>query len=423
MAESSPSKDTDLKDKSTIDLLMQKFSKIEENLLNRFNKVEKRMESFENSQKDENLDRESGSESERESQSEKGEDSDDSVDRSDRRSEQVKNTCKRNRSTDSRARGTEERSTRGRNDRKHSKVRDDDDVSVRDGNGDDLARGEYDDTGSVSDFQIELDQRQTSKSAQALSALEDDLEIVVENGEKVDEKLAKVIKNRFTVKCSKEKLESKTKEHKIPENCQEIKAPLLDEVLTDKGFVDRNARKDDNRLADIQSLIATATAALVGQTDSLNNQVQQSNDPKEIDIANKVIKTNGDIFAVLGLAQQELSQRRRFEIGKALPREIASIATATIQTGSGTETLFGHDAERLIRNARDSYRARGGKSYMHKRGRGQRFHPYGQGSSASGGQRYQSPNKAPFLGKSPSFGGRGTYSRGGNAPRRGSYRK
>ena len=204
---------------------------------------------------------------------------------------------------------------------------------------------------------------------------------------------------------------------------------MLDEALTDKGLIDRNARKDDNRLSDIQSLIATTTAALVGQTDNLNKHVQESKDPKEIDMANQVIKTNGDIFAVLGYAQQELSQRRRFVIGKALPKEIASIATATIQTGSGPgpETLFGHDVERLIRNARDSYRAvanRGGKNYMQKR-QGQRYHPYGHGSSTSGGgQRYQSQQRAPFLGKSPSFSGRGTYNnRGGNAPRRANYRK
>ena len=410
MADESMCKENEQKEKSKIDLIFEKFNKMEENLVNRLNKVENKMVSFEKSQKEEKLDLvETGTESDGEIA--RDEESDDSADR------RVDRRGNRNRNSESRARGTDERSARGRN-------REDDNISVRDGNEDDLARGENDEVGSVSDFQIELDHRQTSKSAQALSALEDDLEIVVEDGEKVDEKLAKVIKNRFTVKCSKEKLDSKMKEHKIPENCHVIKAPLLDEVLTEKGLVDRNARKDDNRLADIQSLIATATAALVGQTDSLNSQVQESNDPKEIEMANKVIKTNGDVFAVLGFAQQELSQRRRFEIGKALPREIASIASANIQTGS--ETLFGHDADRLIRNARDSFRAAanrgaGNKSYMHKR-RGQRYHPYGQGGSTSG-QRYQSQNRAPFLGKSPSFSGRGTYSRGGNAPRRGSYRK
>ena len=425
-------KDSD-KEKSTIDLLMDKFSKIEEHLVNRFNIVEKRMDNLEKSQSDGKIGLGSrlDSDSDRESQSGR-EDSDGS--------EQGKCTRTRNndrrargtdctQNTDRRARGTDGRSARGRNDRNVTdEDRNDDVFSVRDGNEDELDRGEFDDHDeSVSDFQIEVAQPKASSSALALSALEDDLEIVVEDGDKVDEKIAKVIKNRFTVKCSKEKLESKTKEHKIPENCQVIKAPLLDDVLTDKGLVDRNARKDDNRLADIQSLIATATAALVGQTNSLNNQVQESKDPKEIEMANKVIKTNGDIFAVLGLAQQELSQRRRFEIGKALPREIASISTATIQTGSGPgpENLFGHDVERLMRNARDSFRAgtnRGGKSYMHNR-RGQRYHPYGQGSSSRGGQRYQSQQRAPFLGKSQSFSGRGTYSRGGNAPRRGHYRK
>ena len=272
---------------------------------------------------------------------------------------------------------------------------------------------------SVSDFQMDSD---AESVAEALHDLEDELEITVQDGDKVHDRLANVIQNRFTVKLPKDKLEIKMKDHKIPQNCSVIKAPALDDTLTEKGLVDRNARKDDNRLVDVQNLIATATAALIKQTNDLNEQVSAQN-PKEKELANKVIKTNGDIFAVLGMAQQELSQRRRFEISKSLPKDIASIATAQIQTGS--DTLFGYDVERLIRNARDSYRAaahnnRGGKGF-HQQKRGSRYHPYGA-QSGSKGRYQQSQHKTPFLGRSPYRGG--ANSRGENPRRgRGNFRK
>ena len=187
----------------------------------------------------------------------------------------------------------------------------------------------------------------------------------------------------------------------------------------DDVFLDKSAKKDDNRLVDIQSLIATATAALSKLTNELNDQVARSKEQKEMEMANKVIKTNGEVFAILGLAQQELSQRRRFEIGKSLPKDVAGIATATIKTGS--ETLFGQDVENLMKNARESYKAmasRVGRNYTHTyKRRGQRYQPY------NASQRYQGQQKTSFLGRGQPFSGRGVNSRGGNAQRRGNYRR
>ena len=90
-------KDSD-KEKSTIDLLMDKFSKIEENLVNRFNIFEKRMDNLEKSQSDGKIGLGSrlDSDSDRESQSGR-EDSDGS--------EQGK--CTRTRNNDRRVRGTD----------------------------------------------------------------------------------------------------------------------------------------------------------------------------------------------------------------------------------------------------------------------------------------------------------------------------
>ena len=48
-------------------------------------------------------------------------------------------------------------------------------------------------------------------------------------GKPVAEKLANITKNRFSVKLSEKKLKEKMDGHQIPENCLEIKTPLLNE--------------------------------------------------------------------------------------------------------------------------------------------------------------------------------------------------
>ena len=269
---------------------------------------------------------------------------------------------------------------------------------------------------SVNDFCVQLGNQ---NNAPALNDLGKDLEVKVQDGDRIHDKLAEAIFNRFTVSLPKEKLDDKLKAHKIPENCKATKAPTLDKELVDKGYVDRAARKDDNRLADIQNLIATATAALGQLSHELNSQVAGGTaDNKALDIINKVIKVNGDVYALLGHAQQELSQRRRYKVVQRMPREVASIATATIRPGA--ESLFDDDTDYLMKTARANYKAQ--QYRLNKRGRGygnsQKYHPY-QNQGYKGGYKNQ---KQHFLDRHPSMG-RGAQSRGGNNPKRGGYRK
>ena len=382
-------------------------------ILNKFSKVEDRLDKLENKEQTEIVSTSSSAEN--------GESSEDeghsaqSKARTPRRDVSVEDATAARGSKKRKGRNEYkdcEKSARGskRGDRTDSE--EEEEFSVRDGNSDSFARGENDDIESVSDFRIQIEDK---KNAKALDDLENDLEYHTTDGDKVHEKLAKAIHNRFTVKLPKDKLENKIKQHKIPKNCSVVKAPILDEELTEKGLVDKNTRKDDNRLADIQSLIATTTAAL-GNLSIKVNEASKSSDNKEVlEMADKVIETNGDAFAILGLAQQELSQRRRFEISRALPKDVASIATANIQTGS--ETLFGNNVQGLIRNARESYRFaanRGGA--RNGRGKTDRYRPYNSSKRYQGQGQMKSQHR-PFLGKSQAPFGRG---RGGNAR---NYRK
>ena len=112
------------------------------------------------------------------------------------------------------------------------------------------------DSASESDFCVTLQ----GPKKDVFALLEADLE-KEQAGKPVAEKLANITKNRFSVKLSEKKLKEKMESHQIPENCLEIKAPLLNEEIVEKGNLDRATRKLDSRLLNIQLLIAKATAA------------------------------------------------------------------------------------------------------------------------------------------------------------------
>ena len=73
-------------------------------------------------------------------------------------------------------------------------------------------------------------------------------------------KLAKVVRSRFSVKLSENKLKEKLDSHLIPENCTEISVPVLNVEIVEKGILDRMAKKNDARLPNVQKLITIATA-------------------------------------------------------------------------------------------------------------------------------------------------------------------
>ena len=148
--------------------------------------------------------------------------------------------------------------------------------------------------------------------------LEADLAIQEKEGKHVAEKLAKVARSRFSVKLSQIKLKEKLNSHLIPENCTEIRAPVLNVEIVEKENLDRTARKNDARLLNLHKLITTATAALVTASVQLHRVTtafadqatrggEQPKPLRFVKAANEMLTSNGDVIALLGTAQQELS--------------------------------------------------------------------------------------------------------------------
>ena len=191
--------------------------------------------------------------------------------------------------------------------------------------------------------------------------LEVDLVIQDKEGKPVAERLAKVA-SRFSVKLSENKLKENLDSHLIPENCMEIRAPMLNVEIVEKGNLDRTARKNDARLLNVQKLITTATATLVNASDQLHRVTtaladqstrggEQPNPSRFVEAANEMLASNGDVIALLGTAQQQLSIRRRHHLQQALPKDMASLCS---NENIPLTDKLGDDADKAIKTARDT---------------------------------------------------------------------
>ena len=102
----------------------------------------------------------------------------------------------------------------------------------------DSARGESQtDSDDESDFCVEVrDADETTDDPDILTLLEEDLEVGERLGPAVAEKLGTIARGRFTARLLEQKLKDKLSKYPPPENCQDLKPPLLNAELGDKGF-------------------------------------------------------------------------------------------------------------------------------------------------------------------------------------------
>ena len=216
---------------------------------------------------------------------------------------------------------------------------------------------------------------------EVLDMLERELVIEEENGPEVLAQLARIAKNRFTVRLTDTSLEEKGAKYQIPDNCREIRGPVLNEEVKDRYLTNTNAKKADEWIQNVQVLITRACAAVLTMSDKVHRTVTDvagkgplSMDAKAlISQLNECLTANGDVMAFLGNAQQELTIRRRFQMRSSLPKEIQAICSAKLPH---SDKLFGEDVERRVRSAREAYRAT-----QNRGSAGHRFHPYRGGAN------------------------------------------
>ena len=177
------------------------------------------------------------------------------------------------------------------------------------------------------------------------------------------------------------KLEEKMTLHQIPENCTTIRPPVLNDEVIEKGNLNKFVRRNDTRLENVQKLLSGAAAALVNASHKLHTRIGTAS--AEVSrrefaaAANEILTASGDVIALLGTAQQELSYRRRFQLQSALPRDMASICIN--DSIPVTDKLFRGDIDKAIRTARENFRLKNTQA-----GFNNRFHPYKRSQSGRG---------------------------------------
>ena len=94
-------------------------------------------------------------------------------------------------------------------------------------------------------------------------------------------------------------------------------------------------------------------------------------DPESIlSQTNEMLAVNGDIIALLGNSQQELSTRRQFSLQSAFPKEITLICEAKIPASS---MLLGDDTNQVVKQVMEHFRATQNRSSAHS---SHIYHPY-----------------------------------------------
>ena len=137
--------------------------------------------------------------------------------------------------------------------------------------------------------------------------------------------------------------------------------------IVEKGNLDRMARKNDAHLLNVQKIITTATAALVNASDQLNGMSavftdqamcdgEQLNPSCSVEAANDMLASSGDIIALLGMAEQELSIRRQYQLQHALPKDMASLCSN--ENIPIIDKLFSDDANKAIKTVRQTSKSR-----------------------------------------------------------------
>ena len=105
------------------------------------------------------------------------------------------------------------------------------------------------------------------------------------------------------------------------------------------GKPDNVAKRVDTNLHTVQSLLTKAVAGILVITEKLHTLATCASlavaentkvDPDSLlDQTNQMLAFNGDVVALLGNAQQELSSRRRFSLQSSFPKKKNSFVVSS----------------------------------------------------------------------------------------------
>ena len=172
----------------------------------------------------------------------------------------------------------------------------------------------------------------------------DDIEDIKNDDEKgpcVKDKLAQKVNDRFMGNIGSEKIAAKQKAYLCPENCPALAVPRCNEEIWRK--LEKHHKQADIRVAGIQRAIAAGATGLVQMLEALLSSGKATG---SLDVQGLVTK-GCDSLALLGYANQELSQKRREAMRPALKKEYVGLLSRSVPV---TSKLFGDDLMKTMRD-------------------------------------------------------------------------
>ena len=135
----------------------------------------------------------------------------------------------------------------------------------------------------------------------------------------------------------------------VPENCQNIRVPLLNEAVARNRRVMPYHKRTDRRLADCQKSIVHATIAVLKMADELMHADNESRSPD----LRKIMGNTVDAVTLLAKSHRQMSGERKERFRPVLSEDIRGICD--IDT-TNSEYLFGENLTEIMKEVKDNFR-------------------------------------------------------------------
>ena len=106
-------------------------------------------------------------------------------------------------------------------------------------------------------------------------------------------------------------------------------------------------------------MVCAATAGILSSMQKLHNsalplagRLSDPRDKAQFDTANETVASLVDVIALLGMASQEVSMQRKYQLQSCIPKEVNLVCSN--ENLASTNLLFGGDLDKALRAARES---------------------------------------------------------------------
>ena len=175
-------------------------------------------------------------------------------------------------------------------------------------------------------------------------------------GPPINDKLSKTINKKLDLEFeSPEELKNKLKEIKIPQNinAKKLTVPTMNtELLAKNVGLDRFARRNDNRLSNLQLLTNKSNNLIIQSTDLLYSNINKV-DGEVKEALNQAVKIQTETVGYLAHVKKELSKLRRNHLYQNLPKDIRGICFEKIEEDD--ELLFGNNIKEKMKEVKSNH--------------------------------------------------------------------